>query len=372
MNDKLQSENFQMDFYAKQNKKKQINKLKKTLFAILGVFILVIVLLLLVGKLPFTLARSNKETTYNNVISMAVKNHNPLITDIAMLGANDAFSSEITTKTEIIIPDTDLSRPFIKTFADGAMSRYLRRQHSSVNDLLYGGIRYFDVKVAYYKEAYYTENIYLIKKIDSYLVDIMKFLSENPKEFVILDFSRISFFDKTFSDFYQYLLEIKYLETTIFDYIHYDSSKPLSELRYNDVIGNNGGIILLLDLQDQNKLYYNRNEVLITIEYDHSSNVKLVNAINEKANQKLDEAKLRINKACLTPKSDFNTIINWSILRMADWFNATILAEDLSSWFNTMPILVVDFADSGRGSFNRNINEFIIEYNEKRMENKYE
>ncbi len=354
--------------------------LKKTLKLFSGLFV---ALLLLIMYAPFMGITPVNKNDYSGVIRDAVLSETTLVTNVAMLGAHDAFSHKIGlfSKTD---PGDDgiVSNGAVKAFFKGGVLRVSRAQKSSAAQLLRSGVRYFDVRVSYVDGEWMTKHGLISTTLSSYLKDIYAFLNENPKEFIIFDLQHIYLADQSLDNFIDYLTTNAIGGNVFTEYIHYSSEITLlSELNYANVHSSDqGGIIFVAEESgeesvDNRKLFYARSntteEGAIRSTWHNKQTVKeIIPAINEEYEylSALDNLYFfRVNQAQLTPdylKNPLLTLKDWSLLNLAKQSNVKLLEhENFDEWLEMMPIFMVDFADSKTKSFNERVNSTILEYN---------
>lgn len=351
-----------------------------TVSVILSIILLLIAVLLFVGKSNFTFVKGNSaDKEYVNVMGASELAQTTRVVDIAMLGAHDAFSDKITTKSKMNPAETEdsfIGNKTFLTFADGIVSRLSRAQVSGADTLLKKGVRYFDVRIAYAYNEYYTTHVFLSDKLETYLKDVIAFLQANPSEFVIFDIQHAYLGDKNFEDLFNYIDSVKVNGRSLLSFVNYDPINiGLGALTYGDVTASGGGAVILAKTEQTETMRYHYVYKDSIRSYWHEKNVKseLIKGIeSEYANltENASEYKdmLRVNQAQLTGTfggdSIFNTIFGWSLIDMANGMNKELIKhENFKNWFKAMPIIMVDYADCP--SSNAIINDAVIEYNKR-------
>ncbi len=346
----------------------------RSVFALFGLF------LLLVMYMPLTFAHSHNKSDYSSVLKDATLSDATLVTDVHMLGAHDAYSDNIglfsaTDPAEDGLPNNF----FAKLLFKGGMTRVARAQKHGAKRLLASGVRYFDVRVSYYKDDWYTKHGFISDKLSTYLSETYTFLQYNNEEFIIFDVQHIFTGEKSVNDFVAYLLTTKLNNKTFADFVFYADSKPaLDALTYGEV---KGGIVFLLNedssVSNANKQYFYKrgngetNSVSIRSKWHNQNDItSMIPLIDEEAAYLVandHSGMLRVNQAQLTPdylKAPFKTIFDWSLLDIAKHSNAALLEhENFDTWLKAMPIFMVDFANSNYKNFNANINTKLIDAN---------
>lgn len=343
-----------------------------------------VIFLLFVMYAPFSFSISNNKSDFSEVMKTADLAEETPVTNIHMLGAHDAFSHKIGLFSPSDPSEDGLvNNPYAKAFFKGGMVRVARAQKHSAERLLKSGVRYFDVRISYHKDTWYTKHGFISDKLEVYLQEIYVFLNDHPSEFIIFDVQHIYTSDQTVSDFVNYLLTNELEDNTFDHYIHYDSeTTSLENLKYKDVHSETkGGIIFLINddsslTNDNKKLIYNRGngeDEAISIRSKWHNKYDLdeialdidneANFISEGDYQKM----FRLNQAQLTPnylKAPFKTIFSWSLLDLARKSNSALLGHaNFDHWLEAMPIFMVDFANTSYQDFSANINDKILTAN---------
>lgn len=349
-----------------------------TVSVILSIILLLVAVLLFVGKSNFTFVKGNSaEKEYVNVMGDSELSQTTRVVDIAMLGAHDAFSDKITTKSKVNPAETEdsfIGNKTFLTFADGIVSRLSRAQVSGADTLLKKGVRYFDARIAFVDNEYYTTHVFLSDKLEIYLKEMIAFLQANPSEFIIFDIQHAYLGDKTFDDLFNYIDSVKVNGRSLLSFVNYDPTNiGLGALTYGEVISNGAGAVILAKTEQTEAMRYHYVYKDSIRSYWHEKNVKseLIKGIeSEYANltENASEYKdmFRVNQAQLTGTfggdTIFNTIFGWSLIDMANGMNKELIKhENFKNWFKAMPIIMVDYADCP--SSNEAMNDAVIEYN---------
>lgn len=349
-----------------------------TVSVILSIILLLVAVLLFVGKSNFTFVKGNSaEKEYVNVMGDSELSQTTRVVDIAMLGAHDAFSDKITTKSKVNPAETEdsfIGNKTFLTFADGIVSRLSRAQVSGADTLLKKGVRYFDARIAFVNNEYYTTHVFLSDKLEIYLKEMIAFLQTNPSEFIIFDIQHVYLGEKNFEDLFTYIDSVKVNGRSLLSFVNYDPTNiGLGALTYGEVISNGAGAVILAKTEQTEAMRYHYVYKDSIRSYWHEKNVKseLIKGIeSEYANltENASEYKdmFRVNQAQLTGTfggdTIFNTIFGWSLIDMANGMNKELIKhENFKNWFKAMPIIMVDYADCP--SSNETMNDAVIEYN---------
>ncbi len=336
---------------------------------------------------PFTIRFGATEARYKDVLTKANIKGETKVTNIAMLGAHDAFSHKINLLSKPDPAESGIvANKAVNIVFKGGLTRVLKAQQASAKTLLNRGVRYFDVRISYYEGKWYTKHGLLDQELKYYVGDIYNFLKDKPKEFIIFDIQHIYLGNKTMNDFMDYFSHIvlKNENLVLNDFINHPRTQTLSELEYVEVQGtNHGGIILLLNddgtiSNTYDGTYFTRGNGEGDVKSIRSKwhNKQTVNAIipliDEEAVYLKNEATtayFRVNQAQLTPDyvtRPLGTLWDWSLINLAAKSNRALLShKHFDEWLAVMPIFMVDFANSNSGNFNTRINEKMIIYNSK-------
>ncbi|CRK99941.1 CLUMA_CG013240, isoform A [Clunio marinus] len=117
---------------------------------------------------------------------------------LAIPGSHDSATYGINSKSKLAPDAEDIVKkiyPFIPCF----VIRWAKTQKFSFRDQLNSGIRYFDLRVAANDEE--DEKVYFVhglfcEEVTQPFNELLKFLREHPKEFVILDFQHFYNFSR--------------------------------------------------------------------------------------------------------------------------------------------------------------------------------
>ncbi len=354
-----------------------MKKIRK-IIGFLFLFIFLLLVMVLVSPFSFTFSTS-KKGNYHDVMRRSLSEHEDrLITEVAMLGAHDAFSSEIgfTSKTDPA-EEGIASNKVLNKVLKGMIVRQSRAQKSNTAILLSSGVRYFDVRLSNVKGTWYTKHALISDTLSNYLKPMIKFLSENPGEFVIFDIQHCYYGASDYNGLIDALKEITYNNQSILDFLNYlPTTIPLSLLTYRLVTlgGNKGGIIILAKNETTN-YSYNYDTSIRSIWHNKITDEEMFAGISAEyeylTNHKFETAgKLVVNQAQKTAQINnqiMNTIFGWSLLDLANNFNYKLASHpDFKKWLTEMPIVMVDYADSKKGDFNKKVNELIISYNQNK------
>lgn len=334
-------------------------------------------LIIMILVYPFSMTFTNpKKGNFNHVIKDGLENNqDTLVTNIAMLGAHDAFSNKISLTSKVDpAEDSIVSTPVINKIIKGMIVREAKSQKSGSEQLLNSGVRYFDIRLSYMNNTWYTKHSLISDKLSNYLIPMIKFLSENPGELVILDIQHCYYGTSDYNGLINDLKNITYEGKNIFDFLNYiPLITPLELLTYRlaTLNGNKSGIVMLV--KNETTAYsYNYEKSIRSNWHNKITDEEMFEGIEEE-NEYLKTHKLeyigkfKVNQAQKTGQINsqiLDTIIGWSLLDLANNFNQKLINhEHFDDWLKQMPIVMVDYADSTKGNFNELINQKLINYN---------
>ena len=349
---------------------------------ILSVLIGIVSILIIFAQVTFVGVLDNTNSDYSDIFRRINKMNNHFgdmpVTKVAMLGSHDSMSDNISylSKPDVTREknnrDNVACNPFAYLLAKGAVVRIAKTQSKNVYEQMKAGSRYLDVRITDIDSEYYTAHGLISDTLDNNIILLLKFLDENPGEFVIVN---ILFFyqeDRSWDELCDYISSIKYNSKNMFDYINYENTDiDLSQITYN-VLTNNGssaGILLVSSKYDGVKYsnyFFTENIINPCL---HEPDYKKINEeinINVSNYSEYDEHYLKINQTQVTPNAEgiLGVLANWSLISISDKHNIEIIEnEDYEEWFKNMPIYLSDNVTSNKSNFNRIINDSIIQYN---------
>lgn len=342
-----------------------------------------------------------------------LRDANPRVIDIAMLGAHDANTSSIKNDAPLDDSAEGILKDLIPV-SRGFQYRYAVTQAVSVENLLKQGARFLHLKYTYFEGNWLVSHSFAGGEIRTDIMQILGFLAQNPGELLVLLFQPTYFGDQSYDTFHNWLAGVTLNGKNIYDYVYYDKANVfgyvdnggtfaegecaldnsrtgthISALRYNTVTddGNSAGVVLL-DRREK-KIDYNHDTP--TSEYsdlfydmDFNAEHEWHNRLGEKAlteciGNTADEiaaggeyrTKLRVNQTQAAFSTEtFGDVMRalgaWSLLKFAEKHNAALVEnEDFYEWLRAMPVFQVDFANSSYGDFNAKVNALIRSYNEQ-------
>lgn len=349
-----------------------MKRLLKRIGKILLIFVLILLLFVLVINIPI-ISLSNKvsNTEYNNWMSESLSSDS-LVKDIAMLGAHDAFSSEINIFSDLDPYETNsILQGATGVLVKGFMVKQSVTQICNATTLLNQGVRYLDIRLSYYDDTWFTKHNYISEDFESIADNITDFLEENPGEFLILDFQHVDGVD--YESLLDYSLFTEMLdEYGLIDYAY--TVNDLSALTYGELTNNGteAKVIIISKFIDSNTkvLEYDssiRSNWADSDDFDYVYDFLVEDA--ESSTEDID--KFRVMQAVTTMELSGSGIVNalssWSLINRAKQFNNYLInKEGFDDLIDKLPIIMVDYANCNSENFNDNIMEIIIDFNENR------
>ncbi|MBN2503992.1 MAG: hypothetical protein JXB20_01460 [Bacilli bacterium] len=368
--------------------------MNKTVMKILRLILLIFVIVLVFAltlNLPITnLVHRETKNDYSNWMSETLSLEQKII-DVAMLGAHDAFTNDMSlfSRTDLLSADsiqTGLTGTLIKGFS----LKQSKTQVSDVNTLLEAGVRYFDVRLSYHptKEKWYTSHTYFSSDFTSVLSNTEEFLADNPGEFIIFDLQHIYGVDYDDADDMAEILGL-FDTSGILEHAYWTEDKTLADLTYGDVTENKtvGGIIILSKFTSLSSYFWQYGSSVRSAWPNSDSETDIYDFLNAEAeaiesgdaltgNQMANNpyavdsrqgfrVMQAVMKMQMSGKGIVDAIRTWSLLERAKDFNANLIDQsDFPDWLSMMPILMVDYSDSNADEFLDEIMEIIINFNQ--------
>ena len=349
----------------------------------------ILLILFLTLFMPFSFVGKKPNTTYAHVLKDNITNLDAKVVDIKMLGAHDAFTEGIKMNSK---PNTIeggiVTNKLVNLFAKGLVVRMSKTQNVSARQMLLAGVRYFDVRATKIDDKYYATHGYIGKEIIEYVKEIVDFLGSNDGEFIIFDLQHFYTSDgknedvasSEYQNFLDYMNEYKNDKgKSILDYVHYNANTTsLKDLTYQDVIGNDAGIIILAKCKNNQYFYFrdkdadmNEDRSYYSIRsywHEENSTNKILSSMQKEyefINSHDFASVLRVNQA---QKTGFlmnlkivRSLFSWSLIDMANSFNAKMVQDKdkFMTYLDAMPIYMADYCTSNKGNFNKLANEYI-------------
>ncbi|AIO19232.1 hypothetical protein KQ51_01355 [Candidatus Izimaplasma bacterium HR1] len=341
---------------------------KNTIRVMIGILILLVIL-----NLPIISINHNVSSNdYSNWMKESIKD-NEKVTEIHMLGAHDAFSNEINIFSKPDLYADSIVKGFTGTLLKGFLVRQSITQTADVDELLNGGVRYFDVRLSYDNEEWYTKHNFISSEFEKIANSITSYLDENNGEILILDFQHVDGIDYESNEDYQLFIDMLDIYGLL-EHSYYNSNDSLSNTTYRDVTSNRTKtkIIIVDKFTPELKVTYNYETTIRSTwanNDDFEAVVDLLKAesIEIESNPELNQY-LRVMQAVTTMQMDGKGILNgiktWSLIERAENFNSYLIShDDFNEIFEELPIIMVDYSNSNNADFLDLIMDEIISLN---------
>ncbi len=361
-------------------------KIIAKIFMLIIIAVISMLTVLLVSTFNLSCQNENDED-YSNWMSKSIDNQKR-ITDVAMLGAHDAFAYAINLSSKLDhaglkagkVPG--IFKPPAGTIMKGFIVRQSNTQVSEPEKLLKKGVRYFDVRVSYDSETnkWYTTHSFYVNLFEKDLSDITAFLNSNIGEVLILDFQHVYDIrtDTGFADDNTWKDLVSLLENAgLMKFAHNFSNGPqLSTITFGELTsGKTKNAVIIIGKQNLNDgriLSYDKSIRSNWFNSDDDSIIfeSLKKESADIKNNPPEMKKLRIMQAVktsqVTKDGMIKAITRWSLLDEAARFNANLVTYgDFETFLNELPIVMVDYSDSSEKQFNKLVMEKIISFNKK-------
>lgn len=357
---------------------------------LLMIVIFIIVLVLSINLPIATFHHQTSSNSYEDWMTNTLSEDQRII-DVAMLGAHDAFTSDMNGFSAVDKESAESIQTGITGFLiKGFSFRQSKTQVSDTLTLLESGVRYFDMRLTYNenKQMWMTSHTYFSTPLEEVLADLSSFLEDHPGEFVIIDIQHVNGVDYSDLSSFQEIREL-FVEASLLDYMYQDNIKPLDEITYGDVTNNQtqAGLVVLTKYEEEDSSFFSyqtsirsawantdSEDALFTFLDDETSLIESGNAMtgnqvsnNEDAIDSLEG--FRVMQGVLTMQMSGDGIVNalmdWSLLERAIRVNNSLIKNDhFDTWLESMPIVMVDYANTNNSSFLDEIMQKIIDFNE--------
>ncbi len=344
---------------------------KRILRSVLIFFISILTLVLILNTPIIILNHQANETNYSNWMSETLSNEQRVV-DVAMLGAHDSFSNEINLFSTLDPYETNgIMKGFTGKLIKGFIVKQSITQISSAEELLNSGVRYLDIRLTYEDEIWYTKHNYLSGDFEPIAEQIIEFLQSNVGEFLILDFQHISGLEYSSLDDYNIFLNM--LETYgLLDYAQ--QVDDLSNLTYGNVTGN-GSIskVIIISKFDDSAMDVFQYDSTVRSNWSDSDDFEYILGYIQTEADAIEELgitdNLRVMQAVATMQMNgpgiLKAITSWSLIVRANDFNNYLLDYDsFEDLLDYLPIVMVDYSDTNKKDFNKNIMGIIIDFNQ--------
>lgn len=344
----------------------------KRLIKTLKWFFITLLLLIVVINFPLiSLSNTVSDTDHSNWMSENLSNDD-LAINITMLGAHDAFSSEINyfSKVDDYSAD-DILKGTSGILLKGFILRQSVTQTACPTTLLKSGVRYFDVRLSLTDGEWETKHNYISSDFEDVVRELIIFLEENKGEFLILDFQHIHGIDYTSDEDYQLFYEI--LDGYgILDYSYTNTNQLLSEITYGDLTSDNtlSRVIIIDKFEKDSKPTFDYQSSIRSTWPNNDDFDETINFLIEEADY-ISSLVEPVNKFVvmqavttmqMSPDRLLHSFKTWSLIGRAKLFNSYLIDnEEFINMLDSMPIVMVDYSNTNYEEFNDEIMEIVIQ-----------
>lgn len=351
---------------------------KITLIVISIVIVLLISVIVFLGQATFNFVHlSEPNANYNNVLKYVYNQNNGFgnvpVNKIALLGAHDSLSYDINYHS---MPnsseDTPSNNNFLYNIGRGFIVRMSKAQADDVYAQLNAGVRYVDARITNIDGNFYTSHGLVSGLLEKSLLQILKFLDENPGEYIIFHIVHFYKGNSDWEELNNYIAGVRYQDKNLFDYVNYDTEqvKSFSSLTYNDMTdgGTKSGALFLGEDRESSYSNYYKLSNINSVWHNTIDSGYILEKISENY-EKLKASEtdaLCINQTQTTPNYSnvFKTVFSWSLIDKAAKHNEIIVNnQNFKLWLSKMPIYLCDYATSNIGDFNNKANAQIMQFN---------
>lgn len=334
---------------------------------------IIIVFLLMFNVTIMTLSHQQTNEDYSNWMRDSIDPQHP-ITEIAMLGAHNAFSSEITYFSEPGIDAHDIFSHPAAFPIKGYLIRQSVTQRASTKELLEDGIRYFDMRLTYKNHQFYTVHNYMSEPLEDVLQAFQDFHESIHGEFILIDIQHISGVDYQSVEHYQSLMEVFHTYDMI-EESFFEPTIPLHSVTFGDVTNNKQKtsyvILDKFDVEHKETYQYVSNMRSSWPNKDRAEDIinYLVDESNMIAQMDKNTLNFRVMQAVATTalnvRGVMKSIMDWSVIHRATRLNQMLYDhESFERWMTTMPIIMLDFTNNNTNGLLDDYMSRIISYNQ--------
>jgi len=321
------------------------------------------------------------------------------ISNIGMLGSHDALADGIgmfTGEDPNQADDITLYK-WADFLGRGAMVRLSRAQDVNIYDQLNAGVRYIDARICNVNGVFYNSHTLLSDKFENNLKLILKWLDENPGEFVVIYIYGYYWDDKVWTkskaweELEKFIKQVTYKDKNLFDY-DLAPNKKINEISYNDITnnGNDAGAIVFccrdanqspIELDEVGKWYFKHlnfsgtNILKVNGSAGTMKSEKFKQFIIDRINEVKSKGKdftqyVRYLQIQTTPNENdiMETATSWSLIEKARCHNRYVLdlfTED--EWIENklpyMPVILCDNVTCNDNGFNTDVINLLTKYN---------
>jgi hypothetical protein len=309
---------------------------------------------------------------HSNWMNETIDNNTNVI-DIKMLGAHDAYSSDISITSDVDAYESGIASTVPGLFLKGLLVKQSKTQITDTEGLLKNGVRYLDVRLSYVDGEFYTKHGYVSTRFESVCEDIVQYLETYKGEVLILDVQHMDGLDYEVDEDYQIFYEA--LEDFgVTDYLYSSDNKALRDITYGDITSDkeNSGVIILDKFAKITKPTYHYEQSIRSNWANDDDFIKTVSFLNEEADLVQEDSEydtmFKVAQCVTTMQMDVQGMVNglesWSLVERAQSFNIHLIQSDeFDNIIEQLPIIMVDYATSNKDDFVDKIMDIIIEKN---------
>jgi len=356
---------------------------KVTKIILITVFSL-LALIIYIAEVPICVLEKSNANDNSHFLRNCVQENSDLgdipLTRLSLLGSHDALANDINFGSKPnSSEDNIVNNGFIRALAKGAIVRMARAQKDDVYYQLNSGVRYLDVRICYVDGVYYNSHGLISNTLETNVTKILKWLSENPGEFVLFHLQHHYLKDKTVTDLKSYMDTITYEnpdtkeKKNIFDYINYSTSfTDFKDLTYNNITdnGTKAGVVFFADQTNDvypfNQLSMKKFDSHWHNESDNKTIIEKIRSYSKNEGKEMGDDYLRINQTQQTPSGSkwYLIIPNWSLLHSAKDHNIDLANQtDIKEILDGLPIYMCDYSTCNINGFNNKIVSLLKERN---------
>lgn len=339
-----------------------------------------------VSNLHHQKTKINYENWMSETLSLGT-----LVKDVAMLGAHDAFTSDISIFSKVDIASaSSIQTGFTGALIKGFSVKQSKTQVSSVEDLLNAGVRYFDIRLTYNEkaQAWYTSHTYFSTPIIPILENIKSFLETHPGEFIFLDIQHVNGIAYDDAPKFQEIYQL-FEDAGIIEYTYLEGINSLEDITYEDITSSKtkAGVMIFSKFEENEPSFWsygknirsawpNTDQQEVAFDFLQSESDFIEQGLALTGNQMSENLEaqnslnaLRVMQAVLTMQMSgegiTEALLSWSLIEKAKEFNTSLIIHPaFLTWLVNMPIVMVDYSNTNYKTFNDDLMEIIVLFNQ--------
>lgn len=350
-----------------------LKKIIKTFFRIIGCIVGVV---LIFSELPVSNFGINFANDNSHFFREIYAENNDFkdvsLTEISMLGSHDALSNDINFISKSNTNEDNITNnDFVRIIAKGLMLRLAIAQEDDIYTQLKAGVRYVDTRITYIDGEYYNCHGLLSGLFKDNILKILKFLDENPGEFVLMHIVHYYEGESNWTNLKEFIGSVKYNNKSLLDYQNFsDEINNFKDLNYGNLTNNgaDAGVVIFSDEETSDPFFNKFGRNIYSDWHNRVSFDLMKEGINNASTRgaELGSDYIRINQAQQTPNSTepITFVTSWSLLNLAKHHNYKVLKLDnIDTILNNLPIYMCDYSTTNYNNFNADIIEKLKERN---------